>query len=491
MIQHRTKSEVRRFDSFKLIVTLVLLAVLVWQLLAARNANRTSEITAEATTVPVPTAVVEEAPAQEAEIVDTAAEGPEIIVVPRFQLPEGELEPGELTLAGTGAPDTIVEVLVDGAVVGSTVVDSDGNWSLPVTVSYGSVFVSAQSLDAAGEITAISDPTRLNFRLPPLPSFALPADLVSGETTWSGAAEPGSIVELLVNGEVIGQVTTDADGSWSLPVALAAGDYQINSRLLDADGNIIIESEAMAVSVAPVMPTFNLPDMAAGSLSSLSGTGEPGSDVDVLVNGAVVGTAVIGADGNWLFDYELGAGDYEIALETTDANGRVLAVEPVTLTVAATVPTIASPVGGADLDSGEIAFSGTGAPESEVEIVDNGAVVGTAVVSADGTWTFPFTPDAGEHEFVVRVVGSDTGSEPIRTTVSPAETAPAETTTFACGEGRPGIDQGDTYIVGDCDWLGKIAQQTGVDARDLIAANPQIEDPNLIFPEQVLNMPPR
>ena len=48
-----------------------------------------------------------------------------------------------------------------------------------------------------------------------------------------------------------------------------------------------------------------------------------------------------------------------------------------------------------------------------------------------------------------------------------------------------------TYIVrrGDTMWL--IARRFGVSLRALIAANPQIPDPNRIFPGQVVCIPPR
>ena len=59
------------------------------------------------------------------------------------------------------------------------------------------------------------------------------------------------------------------------------------------------------------------------------------------------------------------------------------------------------------------------------------------------------------------------------------------------GEPPHGIDQGDTYIVARCESLAIIAIRTGVLLRDLIAANPQIEDPNLIYAGQIINIPPR
>ncbi len=56
---------------------------------------------------------------------------------------------------------------------------------------------------------------------------------------------------------------------------------------------------------------------------------------------------------------------------------------------------------------------------------------------------------------------------------------------------NPGVDNGDTYVVGACDWLAKIATNLGVSYQALLAANPQITDPNLIYPGQVLNVPAR
>ena len=54
-----------------------------------------------------------------------------------------------------------------------------------------------------------------------------------------------------------------------------------------------------------------------------------------------------------------------------------------------------------------------------------------------------------------------------------------------------GEDRGDTYVVALCEYMGLIAQRTGVSLPDLIAANPQVTNPNLIRPGQILNLPRR
>lgn len=48
---------------------------------------------------------------------------------------------------------------------------------------------------------------------------------------------------------------------------------------------------------------------------------------------------------------------------------------------------------------------------------------------------------------------------------------------------------GSTYIVQPGDFLAKIAQQCGISTSSLEAANPQIANPNLIFPFEVINIP--
>src|SRR5436305_10017814 len=46
-----------------------------------------------------------------------------------------------------------------------------------------------------------------------------------------------------------------------------------------------------------------------------------------------------------------------------------------------------------------------------------------------------------------------------------------------------------TYVVQQGDTLSGIAQEFGVSLSDLEAANPQITNPDLIFPGQVINIP--
>ncbi|HSV85667.1 MAG TPA: LysM domain-containing protein, partial [Levilinea sp.] len=48
---------------------------------------------------------------------------------------------------------------------------------------------------------------------------------------------------------------------------------------------------------------------------------------------------------------------------------------------------------------------------------------------------------------------------------------------------------GNSYTVQAGDYIARIARKCGVTATNLIAANPQVANPSLIYPGQVLNLP--
>ncbi len=193
------------------------------------------------------------------------------------------------------------------------------------------------------------------------------------------------------------------------------------------------------------------------------------------------------------------AGDYDFSARAVDASGKTLAEStPLKFTVPAQVkaPTLTAPLPGAAITGDMVTLEGTGQPGAEVEILDNGKVVGKAVVQPDGAWKFDYKIEPGAHSLTVQNAG-DTASASEAVNVEVAAAAPPapapKPATGVCSAGNIplGVDQGSTYIVARCEYMALIAQRTGVKLADLIAANPQVTNPNLIYPDQVLNLPPR
>ena len=303
------------------------------------------------------------------------------------------------------------------------------------------------------------------------------------------------------------------DGAWSFDATFDPGEYDVSVRAVDAGGALLAESKTATVVVeAPKVaaPTLVLSEVNADGAVTLRGTGTPGSTVELWANGKRIEQVTVGDDGTWSFGATFDPGEYDVSVRAVDAGGTLLAEsEPVTLVVEApkvAAPAFTSPAGGETITGGTVELVGTRQPGAKIEILDQGEVVGTVTVQDDGTWAYTYAVEPGTHELAVRNVGDDASTSAVmridvvaETTEPAGEVALSEedgdfaTVEVDCslGDAPEGIDRGDTYIVAPCEYMGLIAARAGVTLKDLIAANPDVEDPTLIFPGQVLNLPPR
>ncbi len=164
-------------------------------------------------------------------------------------------------------------------------------------------------------------------------------------------------------------------------------------------------------SVAAVAPTLTAPPQGtlSGPSVDLSGTGNPGSFIQLLLNSARVGDPVrVGADGRWaLPGFSFGApGNYTLTLQPVDASGRNLGPgSDFSFAVPAPSSTlrISEPAGGAQLPAGTFQLRGLGTPGEELEVFEDGTSLGRVVVGPDGTWTLAVpSPATGERAYEVR-----------------------------------------------------------------------------------------
>ena len=423
MSDYRTQDEIQRFDLVKLIILVLLIVVLAILLLRGCQAGAVPPKVSLTATAP---AVAQPLPPQPTPIPPTATQPmPTAIkpVAPRLTSPVAgaALNDGKFTLKGTGQPNSRVQILVGGKVVGEAQVGADGAWTFAADLGKpGSYELVAQAVDANGNVVSASDTLPVTLTAP-TPALAVPAltfpsaadKLTAGEVTFKGTGTPGSEVELAIDGQVIGRIKVGDDGTWSLKTQVGQpGTHQIKLRALDSAGKAAAESAALSLSFAP-----GTPQVAATKLQ----------------------------------------------------------------------PAITSPAAGASLPVGEVTLAGTGAAGDEIEILDNGKVVGTVKVGADGQWRFAYVPGSGDHELSGRVKANpSTVSGTLKVSVAARTLLPSAGGMCVGPKGRI---EGDTYIVGVCDTLTRISQNNRVSLEALLAANPQIEDPNLIYMGQVLQLP--
>lgn len=418
----------------------------------------------------------------------TVAEAPATLAVidtPTLGSPAqaAELPAGTVTFAGTGTPGTQVHVMVDGASAGTATVDPDGTWSLDADVmAAGEHTVTLTALDGGGRPAPGASPVEGRFTVaeaaaalpaidsPRMSAPAMGAQVPAGTVTFAGTGTPGSQVQVAVDGAVVGTATVGADGSWSLDANVTtAGQRSVVIRALDASGQpvpgampgaasfTVAEAAATggaasggtsgtggAASAAPAITSLaSGASVAAGTLP-IVGTGAPGSTVEVLDGDKVLGTATVGTDGTWTFDYPAAAGDHIFGARAAGDTGAPASTVAVTVTAAAAgsgtgsgtsggaagsgtggssvsaPPAILSLRNGATVAAGKVTISGTGAPGRTIEIVSGGQVLGTATVGADGAWTFDYDAAPGSYALDVREAGGSlTGTVVAITVVSP------------------------------------------------------------------------
>ncbi|EIM18928.1 biofilm associated protein A [Pseudomonas chlororaphis O6] len=262
---------------------------------------------------------------------------------------------------------------------------------------------------------------------------------------------------IIDNGNVIGEVVVGGNGSWEFtPAPLEEGNHNFEVVVTDPNGNSSEPSDPWPVVIdttAPEKPGLGgdghglgdiLDDVGdiQGSITpggvtddtkpTLVGTGEPGDTVTIIDNGNVIGSVVVGENGQWTFTpaEELAEGQHDFSVIFTDPAGNSSeASDPWPVLIDTMAPekpqigeviddigSVTGPIGSGEVtDDNKPTLSGSGEAGGTVTIIDNGQVIGETVVDENGQWTF--TPEEaledGEHKFEVVITDpAGNSSEP-------------------------------------------------------------------------------
>lgn len=330
------------------------------------------------------------------------------------------------SLSGTGEPGSQVLILVNGQPAGTATVGEDGNWTLDIVVPPGELNVQAQALGPDGVVVAQSRTIIVMMPGQMVPGITAPGtgsggefDPLSGAFTLSGTATPGATVEVVVNGEVAGTTVADGMGNWSFDVSLTGDQNQVQIRVLDEAGNVTGTSDPVAIEQPATLPGLALPGLVLpddtgelqfalpGGPFTWSGTGEPGTQVEVVIDDQSAGIATVDDQGNWSLDLNLEPGQYTLQLFLLDANGnRVSGSTPTDFDVVAMVrPDIETPAGGWAVGPNDI--TGTAEPGAELVIYVNDVAVATTTAGKDGLWAVNVNLPEGESTVRAVMVGDD------------------------------------------------------------------------------------
>ncbi|MFB6326149.1 beta strand repeat-containing protein [Pantoea deleyi] len=358
------------------------------------------------------------------------------------------------TFIGKGFEPGTTIVITDGASsLTSLTVGEDGNWSYTpdTALSDGQHDIQVTVTDPDGvtangifSVTIDTTPPEgvdiNNVNIIDHDGNAITHEGITAENApnFNGTAlEPGATVVIRDGETVLGESHVNEDGSWSFtpPDSLDDGKHQFTFEVIDPVGNSSGKSAVLDLSISTtkgintgVVITDEQGNVIAdGDITNhntltFSAQGQtPGLTVTISDGETVLGSVVVAEDGSWRFTPEtaLAEGSHAFVVTVTDAAGDTIS-DTVNVSIDTIAPelidvddvTVSDDAGNAFVAGGEMndstpTFSASGLEAGTTVIVrDNGAVLGEAEVSEDGSWSF--TPsDAlteGEHSFTFEVV---------------------------------------------------------------------------------------
>ncbi len=367
-------------------------------------------------------------------------------------LQTGEIENATSTddsrpvISGTAEAGSTITLLDNGQIVGTAIVDSQGNWSAEpnIPLNTGDHSITVTATNEMGNVSEESSPARtftVDLPGPDAPSIENVIDDVvpqhgniskgTGVTddttpTVNGSAQAGAIVTLYdADKNILGTDVADDDGNWSIAIAdteaLSEGMQSITAKAelnnveSPETGAYIFEVDTSTPSKpGPLIITDDQGETVGVILNNdttddrtptISGSGgTSGSTVSVLDGDREIGTAIVQLDGTWSVTpaAPLTDGLHSITATETAPNGKVS--EPSTAAVF-TVDTSAVLVSisyisddvegivGDVADNGltndsEPTVQGTASAGAVVAVLLGDVVIGSTTASSQGTWSF-------------------------------------------------------------------------------------------------------
>ncbi|GAA6153292.1 Ig-like domain-containing protein [Pseudoteredinibacter isoporae] len=366
-----------------------------------------------------------------------------------------------LQLNGTSDPGNTVRIYQNDTLIGETVADQNGQWQYTADqLNEGSHGFSVSSVDGSGVESLRSAEYTVNVDQTALIASDLQIEGVkgtlssgssthNGHVTMSGRAEENSRVEIFDNGQLVGEVQTDANGLWEVKLKLDDGQHQISTVVVDSAGNSSPESIAIELDVdspphgvangqnanspQDVILPPNTPIQDGGFTNDntpiIRGTATPNADVTVTVNGETYGPFKANGQGNWELQVTtpLPEGLSVFKARAVNSFGESFSAYSLTIdTEASPAPVINSVLDDVGLfqgnlndqahtDDNEITLQGMGTAGEFITVYDGGVFIGATQVQTDGSWTFTNNAplDDGIHNFTAYTIDAagNTSSE--------------------------------------------------------------------------------
>ncbi|WP_235502128.1 Ig-like domain-containing protein, partial [Trabulsiella odontotermitis] len=373
----------------------------------------------------------------------------------------GVLDDPRPVIGGTGAEqgDVIIVYTTDKdgntKVLGSTIVDVNGRWTLTPSESLYADSINQLSVvetDSVGNEAKPSGTYDVTLSNPPA------APVIDGMTDDTGSANvelaingvtkdttptlhgtapgvAGNIVTIYNGNQVVGTTTLDASGNWTFTPqpALADGTYDFTVTVKNTAGQESAQSPSFGIEIDATAPgavtdltitddvgtitgTLSNNDVTDDNKPTFAGKAEPNGIVNILDNGTVIGSAAVDNFGNWSWTptTELADGAHQFTTTVTDSVGNTGApTSPVNITVDTQAPGITLAIDGYldDVGTNKGVITTSGSSTDDTSPVLRGSWTGDLgsaeyiKIYQDGIFLGNATLDRGQHTWTLDVSG--------------------------------------------------------------------------------------
>jgi hypothetical protein len=301
----------------------------------------------------------------------------------------------------------------------TAVVQADGSFSCSVgPLTAGSATATVSVTDAAGNTTTVSVPVTVDTTPPPPPTITSgPSGLTSNRSPSFAYTDSKSPVTYRCS--IDGAAFTPCTDPQTFG-PLADGMHTLAVEAVDAAGNVSTPtSQSFTVDATPpAVPVLTSPSAQATQLPTFTGrSGEPGSTVSVTVDGRVVCTAVVQADGTFscTATSPIADGNHSVTVSATDAAGNTATGAGSTLTIDTAPPdTTITQAPSATSGSSAASFTFT---SNETAVTYQCALDGAVFAACQDPQGYTGLVD-GVHTFAVRAVDAAGNIDPTPATYS-------------------------------------------------------------------------
>ncbi len=337
---------------------------------------------------------------------------------------DGLTNDNTLTLTGTAEANATVKVFDGATLLGSAIASGTGAWTYTtVALANGAHSLTATATDAAGNTGVASAALGVTIDTtapvaPSITSFSTDSGVVGDNITsdntltLTGTAEANATVKVFDGVTLLGSVSADGTGAWTYTTAaLTNGAHSLTATATDAAGNTGVASGALGVTIdttAPVAPSIASFSTDSGVVGdgitndntlTLTGTAEANATVKVFDGATLLGTATANGTGAWTYTTgTLTNGAHSLTATATDAAGNTgVASAALGVTIDTTAP-VAPSITSFSTDSGivgdgitndnTLTLTGTAEANSTVKVFDGATLLGGAIASGTGAWTY-------------------------------------------------------------------------------------------------------